>query len=124
MDLKVPIAYPDGILSLMRSVGYYPHSDINTGSDSFIRRLSSRDFYPRFHIYVKERDQQHVLQLHLDQKKPSYAGAHAHSGEYDGEAVEREIARINAVIQNRIAHQAAVPPPPPESSSWFQRLFS
>jgi hypothetical protein len=36
----------------------------------------------------------YVFNLHLDQKKTSYEGSHAHSGQYDGEVVDREADRI------------------------------
>ena len=40
-----------------------------------------------------------VFDLHLDQKRPIYEGVTAHSGEYDGEVIEREAERVkNAII--------------------------
>ena len=38
------------------------------------------------------------LNLHLDQKKPVYRGTVAHSGEYEGEIVAKEIARIKNIL--------------------------
>lgn len=55
--------------------------------------------YPRFHLYIKEQGNDLVFNLHLDQKKPSYAGSSAHSGEYDGELVEGEAERIKNIIK-------------------------
>jgi len=40
------------------------------------------------------------LNLHLDQKQPSYAGAPAHNAEYDGDLVAAEMARIKSFTQN------------------------
>jgi len=37
--------------------------------------------------------------LHLDQKKPSYQGQTKHSGEYEGELVEVEKARILQLLE-------------------------
>ena len=73
--------------------GYGKIIDRRMGKTSFAKRIH-RDFYPRFHIYIKEDGDTVVFDLHLDQKRPIYEGVTAHSGEYDGEVVEREGARI------------------------------
>ena len=39
-----------------------------------------------------------IFNLHLDQKKPTYEWHIAHSGEYDGELVEKEIERIKKIL--------------------------
>lgn len=85
--------FPETPERFMRHAGYAPHLD------SFVRRLTRMD-YPRFHVYLKEEPDRVIINLHLDQKKPSYAGsgAHAHSGEYDGELVVGEIARLKDVL--------------------------
>ena len=83
---------------LLRRVGYVYIQDRKTGQESLVRRLG-RGFYPRFHLYLEERGEQVILNLHLDQKKPSYAGASAHNAEYDGEIVEQEIRRIKSYIK-------------------------
>jgi len=82
---------------LLRRVGYAYIQDRKTGQESLVRRLG-RGFYPRFHLYLEERGEQVILNLHLDQKKPSYAGASAHNAEYEGKVVEEEIARINSLL--------------------------
>ena len=78
---------------LLRKAGYAPHRDPHTGHDSYVRRMTG-DFYPRFHVYVEETDKVITFNLHLDQKKASYSGTSAHAGEYDGTAVENEVARM------------------------------
>jgi hypothetical protein len=79
---------------LLRRAGYAPFRDPRTGKESFVRRLGA-GFYPRFHLYVtKDTDETAEWQLHLDQRKPSYAGSRAHAGEYDGPLVEEEKQRI------------------------------
>ncbi len=79
----------------MRRCGYAPHP---ADGQSFIRRAGPNP-YPRFHIYVvPEGDTSIRLRLHLDQKKPSYEGSTAHSGEYDGEVVQREAERIKTLL--------------------------
>ena len=81
----------------MRQAGYTYLRDRHTGKDSFTRRMGS-NFYPRFHVYINEGDERIVINLHLDQKKPSYQGAHAHSAEYEGGVVEREVSRLESLM--------------------------
>lgn len=89
----------DSILSLMRRIGYIPTSYSFAVQDepNFIRPLS-RQGYPRFHLYVKINNGDYLFSLHLDQKKPSYGKHTAHSGEYEGEAVEKEAERIKKAL--------------------------
>ena len=39
------------------------------------------------------------INLHLDQKRPVYRGTSAHGGEYEGEVVEQEAARIISILK-------------------------
>lgn len=79
----------------MRSCGYA--FDRETGTEaSCMRRLSGHD-YPRYHAYVHIEGTELIVNLHIDQKKPSYEGSNAHNGEYDGELVEKEIERIRGL---------------------------
>lgn len=84
-------------LEVMRKAGYSAFTDPNTGEESFVLRTSS-EFYPRFHVYIVERGNEIEVSLHLDQKKPSYGQSHAHSGEYEGTTVEREMRRIDGWV--------------------------
>lgn len=81
----------------LRKAGYGYIRDRRSGNDSFVRRMGS-GFYPRLHMYVEENNSQIIFNLHLDQKQPSYAGSRAHSGEYEGEVVEREIDRLRQFL--------------------------
>lgn len=94
--MKFTVKFSGNIYNLMRQAGYHPHEtgEEKAGESSFARRLSNSD-YPRFHVYVSH--ETHELNLHLDQKKPSYEGATAHSGEYEGELVEKEAERIKQI---------------------------
>lgn len=83
----------------LRRAGYGFIRDRRSDKDSFVRRLGSFH-YPRLHMYHKEKDDQIIFNLHLDQKQASYAGAHAHNAEYDGELVEAEINRLKKLILN------------------------
>ena len=95
--MRIEIALPkENILTVMRHCGYAPEgADESTGELKWTRPLIGRR-YPRFHIYsrVSPDNTKATLELHLDQKQPSYEGSRAHSGEYDGLGVEREAKRI------------------------------
>lgn len=82
---------------LIRRCGYIPLYDKMKNRFSFVRRLSP-DFYPRFHLYLDSINDQWILNLHLDQKKPIYQKITAHSGEYEGPLVEEELNRIKKII--------------------------
>lgn len=73
----------DSALNILRRVGYaFLRQDEKTKEMSFAKRVGNAD-YPRFHIYVKMLNYTSAeVNLHLDQKKASYEGATAHSGEY------------------------------------------
>lgn len=91
--MKLSLKFSGNVYNLMRQLGYHPHES------SFVRRLGASD-YPRFHVYIKIGDVKREtlgINLHLDQKKPIYKGATAHSGEYKGELVEMEAERIKQI---------------------------
>ncbi len=81
----------DSSLNLMRQAGYsFVGRDEAKGDEGYARRLSSGD-YPKFHAFVKKDGDFVFVNLHLDQKKPSYGRHTAHSGEYeDSEILEKE----------------------------------
>jgi hypothetical protein len=82
---------------LLQRAGYKYIIDRHTGKESFVRELS-RTGYPRLHLYLEENNDNIVLNLHLDQKKPLYRGQTAHSGEYEGSVVEEEIERLKGLL--------------------------
>lgn len=87
----------ENIYNLMREIGYhFQKEDKEKGEFVFAR--PSRG-YPRFHIYLKKENESLIFNLHLDQKKPIYEGAPAHSGEYEGEVVENEAERIKQILE-------------------------
>ena len=89
----------------MRRAGYSVFNNPNSGISSYTKRLT-RDYYPRFHVYIEiDKDKRQFINLHLDQKKPSYPGAHAHSGEYEGGQVEPEGQRLAGLIKNQVDNQ-------------------
>ena len=106
-------------LLLFRQLGYHPSPD----GRSYIRRLGS-GLYPRYHAYVEIEDDRLKINLHLDQKQASYQGYHSHSGEYEGEAVEREAARISEMMLAMGADSESKSPPHEEVRKGFwQRIF-
>lgn len=86
--------------TLMRRAGYRFQGMAKAGSEMVFVRPISGVPYPRFHIYLKEdkETKEMLFNLHLDQKKPSYQGAIAHSGDYEGEVVKQEVERIKGRV--------------------------
>lgn len=88
----------------LRRAGYAFITDHRTGKESFVRRLT-RDFYPRLHMYVEHEAEKISFNLHLDQKKASYKGAHMHNAEYDGQIVGGEIERLRSLLGPVVAEK-------------------
>ncbi len=94
MDIHIQRSLIGNPFEGLRRAGYFPFRDPKTGSESFVCRLGP-DFYPRFHLYLKDREEMITLSLHLDQKQASYGGAdHMHNGEYEGDHIQKELERI------------------------------
>ncbi|MFA4831404.1 MAG: hypothetical protein WC618_04520 [Patescibacteria group bacterium] len=88
---------------LLRRCGY---GQIATRETSYARRFSRQE-YPRFHVYIDKTFDGFAINLHLDQKKPSYGKQTSHSGEYNGELVEREAQRIKQIVETFIFYGTA-----------------
>lgn len=84
------------LINSMRQAGY--HFDGQRGGEAVFYRSLSSNLFPRFHIYGKRTKDGWELNLHLDQKRPSYEEGKAHAGEYGGELIEKEAARIKNLI--------------------------
>ena len=84
---------------VMNRLGYHQFFDRNTNQVSYIRRFGRLD-YPRWHVYIEERQDCLQFNLHLDEKRPSYQGFHAHSGEYEGPLVQAEWERIKNYLDS------------------------
>lgn len=98
MRFAVPLPPSVPLQTALNRCGYATNRDPNVREMNFVRRLGSY-FYPRFHLYLGPVGNGRAeLNLHLDMKQPSYGQGHAHSGEYDGEQVEAEAARIAAIF--------------------------
>ena len=100
MQFNIKKAEKQNIYNLMRDCGYhFQRQDSERGATeySFVR---PRIGFPRWHIYAKIDGNNFVCNIHLDQKKPVYKGATAHSGDYDEPIVQKEIDRILQIINN------------------------
>ena len=84
------------IIDLMQKAGY-SYRGVYNGDMNFIKRIGL-DEYPHYHIYIKEQENEFIMNMHLDQKKPSYEGAAAHNAEYNGELIEKEMERVKRLI--------------------------
>lgn len=90
--------------SWLRRAGYAYLPAREDGPASFARRLT-RDFYPRFHLYLEieqssaNGQEKIIFNLHLDQKRPGYQGFNRHNAEYDGPVVEAEGARLQSLFR-------------------------
>ncbi|MDP3900828.1 MAG: hypothetical protein Q8Q38_00580 [bacterium] len=90
MRFRLPLQ-GESVSVFLRRMGYHVEgNDRGTGELKFARSLVARA-YPKFHLYCTPDG---LCNLHLDQKEPSYRGSPVHSGEYEGELVESEAARI------------------------------
>lgn len=97
MRINIPLSGKT-LYTVMRSLGYSPAYSANAQEFAFQRFLAGRS-YPKFHVYCTLSDDKKfaTLNLHLDQKQPSYAGSHAHNAEHSGPVVEAEAARIQSL---------------------------
>jgi hypothetical protein len=91
MTFKIPNT-KENLVSMVRHLGYRPQGYTQEGELNCVRPFGGD--YPRFHLYIKEQAGEFVFNLHLNQKRPSYEGATAHSGEYDSDVVRDEAERI------------------------------
>ncbi len=92
--MKIKIPENLNPIDAIRKCGYGLVKDYRAQESSFSRRLGS-GIYPRFHVYING----YEINLHLDQKQASYDGYHAHSGEYNGETVQKEGDRISELLE-------------------------
>lgn len=88
----------ESVVSVARKIGYVIIDAKNNVEYNLVRKLMGNN-YPRFHIYLKQRGENFIFNLHLDQKAPIYKGTHAHNGEYDGPVVETESDRIKELLE-------------------------
>ncbi|HNU96509.1 MAG TPA: hypothetical protein PK367_02315 [Candidatus Paceibacterota bacterium] len=97
--MQIRIETKESAVNCLRKAGYgFLGQDQEKGDLSFAKRVTGNE-YPRFHAYIQKNESILIINLHLDQKRPSYGGAsHAHNAEYDGQLVEKEAQRIKNII--------------------------
>jgi len=112
----------ENVYNLMRKIGYFFQREDKEKKEFIFTRPPKG--YPRFHLYLKIKNENLIFNLHLDQKKPIYPvrspsrndldgrrlwhlasngvykGVPAHSGEYEGEIVGKEAERIKEILEN------------------------
>jgi len=82
--------------TMVREIGYKHIETTEKGELNCVRPLGAN--YPRFHIYLTEKPDIITINIHLDQKKPVYEGATAHSGDYESDVVRDEVERIKDIL--------------------------
>ena len=97
MKFKIKESFRENTYNLMRKIGYHFLRRGGQRNESEFARPSKG--YPRFHLFIKTKDDTLILNLHLDQKKPIYEGAPAHAGEYNSKLVLEEAERIKETLQ-------------------------
>jgi len=100
MKFIIPGPAKNNIYNTMRDAGYHFQREDNERDATEYSFVRPRQGFPRFHAYAKMEGINLAVNLHLDQKKPVYRGSTAHSGDYDGPVIEREMARIKHMITN------------------------
>jgi hypothetical protein len=97
MKFIIKKPFKENIYNLMRKTGYhFQGKNTKEGELNFTRPPKG---YPRFHLFIKTRNNTINLNLHLDQKRPIYEGAPAHAGEYDSDLVLKEAERIKQILK-------------------------
>jgi len=82
----------------LRRLGYFPIFDQKTRKASYVRKINPQSRYPRFHLYLDEKNEKTIFSLHLDQSQTRYKNQKAHQGEYEGTIIEEEMERIISTL--------------------------
>jgi len=93
MKFRLTNSFSQTAPSLLRSCGYFAIVDRRTAKKSYIRELTKQR-YPRFHVYLEEKEHEITVDLHLDQSKTRYQGQTAHNADYESNEVAAELTRI------------------------------
>ncbi|MFC1612835.1 hypothetical protein ACFL23_00720 [Patescibacteria group bacterium] len=125
MKINIPQKVLEPTKAVMQKLGFFENYDRHTGKISYIKRLSRQNFYPRYHVYIDEKGNDRIINLHIDQKKPSYGGSNMHSAEYDGDVVSREIDRMSGILEGMWTETVVpVKTGEKEKRGIFKRIFS
>jgi len=91
------------LYTFMRECGYAPAfaprkpaAAGGGGQELAFHRFLAGRFYPKFHAYcaLAKDSKTAIINLHLDQRRPSYKGLHAHNAEHEGPLLDDEAVRI------------------------------
>ncbi len=92
--------FSENVRVLFQRAGYHSETGYR-GELAFIRRFRRTDF-PRFHLYLHAATPTLIrFRIHLDHKRPSYAGSHAHSADYESPLLRDETERLQTLFQAR-----------------------
>ncbi|MBT5808536.1 hypothetical protein HOI18_04660 [Candidatus Uhrbacteria bacterium] len=114
-----PAPLPDHARNILRRMGY-AEQRTRRGQISYTRRAGTNRF-PRYHVYVEDRDGGMQVNLHVDQKEASYSGTSAHGGEYEGPLVTAEMQRIKNFVA--VQSRPAATKPKKESKGFWGNLL-
>ncbi len=98
MKFSIENKNKENISTLIRKIGYHYLGKTEKQEFNLIRLLE-KGGYPRFHLYLKITPQELFFNLHLDQKRPVYKNAPAHSADYEGKVVKQEAERIKQLLR-------------------------
>ncbi len=101
MKFKVTAKLTHSPENILRNCGYFSIFDPKTQKGSFVRKITG-NHYPRFHLYLKEVNNELIFDLHLDQSKTVYARAKAHNADYESPEVKQELVRIFQEVKKAI----------------------
>lgn len=93
MKITVPSNFLGNSKVTFSRLGYH-----QAPNGSFERRIAG-GMFPRFHVYLKEKGERTVIDLHLDMSAHTLIGVKTHKGEYSGDVVATEAARIEKSFQ-------------------------
>jgi len=82
---------------IMELTGYKTIHFQGDGEFSIVRPIR-RGGYPRFHLYGVQQNSTIILNLHLEQRRPSYENVDSHTGETEGSEIKEEMARIEKLL--------------------------
>ncbi len=85
------------IHDIMELTGYTTVHFQREGEFSIVRPLK-KSGYPRFHLYGTQQNSTIILNLHLEQEKPSFESVDGHTGDADSPAVKEEMERIEQLL--------------------------
>lgn len=88
----------ENLASALRRCGYHFEREHQNSREVSAARALARGGFPRFHAYAKFNGRNMQINLHIDQKRPSYKGTRAHTGEYEGSIIEEEARRIKSIL--------------------------